>query len=86
MNQTLNPPEVQTEAQAVNPDARRTVPLWLTVKDVAKLLSIGVRTVWRMTANGQLPQPMRFNRKLCRWNRAALIEFAITLQPEEVCR
>lgn len=39
----------------------------LTAKDVARRLSIGVRTLWRLVANGKLPQPIRYNRKLVRW-------------------
>jgi predicted DNA-binding transcriptional regulator AlpA len=39
----------------------------LTAKDVARRLSIGVRTLWRLVASGQMPQPIRYNRKLVRW-------------------
>jgi excisionase family DNA binding protein len=50
--------------------------IWLTPADVAKLLSIGVRTVWRMLATGRLPQPIRLSRKLVRWDREGLLAFA----------
>jgi excisionase family DNA binding protein len=39
----------------------------LTSHDVARRLSIGVRTLWRMVAKGRLPQPIRYTRKLVRW-------------------
>ncbi len=39
----------------------------LTSQDVARRLSIGVRTLWRMVAAGKLPQPIRYSRKLVRW-------------------
>ncbi|HVS40304.1 MAG TPA: helix-turn-helix domain-containing protein [Gemmataceae bacterium] len=39
----------------------------LTAQDVARRLSIGVRTLWRMVALGKLPQPIRYTRKLVRW-------------------
>ena len=39
----------------------------LTAQDVARRLSIGVRTLWRMVAAGRLPQPIRYTRKLVRW-------------------
>ena len=39
----------------------------LTAQDVARRLSIGVRTLWRMVAQGKLPQPIRYTRKLVRW-------------------
>jgi prophage regulatory protein len=49
--------------------------LWLDARGVARLLSIGVRTLWRMVAQGKLPQPIRLNRKLVRWNYAELTQF-----------
>ena len=39
----------------------------LTAQDVARRLSIGVRTLWRMVAQGKLPRPIRYTRKLVRW-------------------
>ena len=39
----------------------------LTAQDVARRLSIGVRTLWRLVAQGKLPQPIRYTRKLVRW-------------------
>jgi excisionase family DNA binding protein len=39
----------------------------LTARDVAQRLSIGVRTLWRLVAQGKLPQPIRYTRKLVRW-------------------
>ena len=75
MQQTLTPPaSVSTPAPVAVPK------LWLTVKDVSKLLSVGVRTVWRMVAEGNLPQPHRWNRKLVRFDRAELVEFATKLR------
>ena len=42
-------------------------PLLLTSQEVAKKLSISVRTLWRLVAAGKFPKPVRFNRKLVRW-------------------
>jgi excisionase family DNA binding protein len=39
----------------------------LTAQQVAHRLSISVRTVWRMLERSELPQPVRYNRKLVRW-------------------
>ena len=44
----------------------------LTSRQVARRLSISIRTVWRMTARGELPAPIRFNRKLVRWKAAEI--------------
>jgi predicted DNA-binding transcriptional regulator AlpA len=69
MNQTL-----ETPAPAVVP------ALWLSGKDVAALLGIGQRTLWRMLDAGQVPQPHRFTRKLVRWDRAELFQFVENLR------
>jgi len=50
-------------------------PELLTVHQVAKMLSMGVRTVWRLTELGKLPQPWRHGRKLVRWPRASIQAF-----------
>ena len=39
----------------------------LTAQEVAHRLAIGVRTLWRLVAQGKLPQPVRYSRKLVRW-------------------
>jgi predicted DNA-binding transcriptional regulator AlpA len=39
----------------------------LSVSQVANLLAISTRTVWRMRDSGQLPQPIRVSRNLLRW-------------------
>ena len=39
----------------------------LTAQEVARRLAIGVRTLWRLVAQGKLPQPVRYSRKLVRW-------------------
>ena len=83
MEQTLTPAAlVSTPPAATAPAAARAAApkLWLTVKDVSKLLSLGVRTLWRMVEAGKLPQPHRFNRKLVRWDRAELVQFVQDLR------
>jgi excisionase family DNA binding protein len=75
MQQTLAAPaSVSTPAPVAVPK------LWLTVKDVSKLLSLGVRTLWRMVKAGQIPQPHRFSRKLVRFDRTEIVEFVLKLR------
>ena len=45
-------------------------PVLLTAQEVARRLSIGVRTLYRLVQSGALPRPLRFNRKLVRWRTA----------------
>ena len=47
----------------------------LTVKDVADILSIGVRTVWRWAAQGKIPRPIRLARNTLRWKASQLQEY-----------
>jgi excisionase family DNA binding protein len=69
---TLTP--TQSAAFAALPDR------WITPNAAAFLLSVGMRTLWRLTAQGRLPAPLRFNRKLVRFDRAALVECLRQLQ------
>ncbi len=41
--------------------------MFLTVKDVAELLSVAPRTVWRWARDGQFPAPVHLGRKTTRW-------------------
>jgi predicted DNA-binding transcriptional regulator AlpA len=36
-------------------------------KDIARLLDLSVRTLWRMVQRGEFPEPERINRKLVRF-------------------
>lgn len=49
-------------------------PLLIDVKEVARLLSLGVRTVWRLSGGGTLPKPISIGRAK-RWERRAIVEF-----------
>jgi predicted DNA-binding transcriptional regulator AlpA len=57
----------------ITPPARRL----LTVRQVAALLGITVRSVWRHTAAGLLPAPARFgqNGRVVRWPEDAILRF-----------
>ncbi len=37
-------------------------------RQIAERLGVTVRTIWRMVKEGRLPQPIRYNRKIVRWN------------------
>ena len=51
----------------------------LTAQEVARRLSIGVRTLWRLVAAGNLPQPVRFSRKLVRWKAVDIEQYIQSL-------
>lgn len=50
----------------------------IDVREVATILSISTRSVWRLVSRGELPQPIRFGRNV-RW-RCADIEAWIASQ------
>ena len=48
--------------------------LLLTVKQVAHLLELGVRSVWRQASSGELPAPISIGGST-RWERGAIEEY-----------
>jgi predicted DNA-binding transcriptional regulator AlpA len=44
----------------------------LTVKDVAEILCMGVRTVWRKSSEGAIPKPVTLGRLIKRWRASDL--------------
>jgi excisionase family DNA binding protein len=53
----------------------------LTARQVADRLCISVRTLYRLLAQGELPQPVRYNRKLVRWKSSDIDRYIALLQP-----
>ena len=52
----------------------------LNVSEVARILSVSTRTVWRLVSAGELPPPQRIGKRLRRW-RAADIENYVNGKP-----
>ena len=48
----------------------------LTVREVAHLLCLGERTVWRLSSTGELPSPICIGRSK-RWCRRAIEDYVI---------
>jgi predicted DNA-binding transcriptional regulator AlpA len=47
----------------------------MTAREVACLLSVSARTVWRWTALGILPEPVRPSRRATRWRVSDIRHF-----------
>jgi excisionase family DNA binding protein len=63
----------QAKIDGVEAPAER---LLLSAPEVAGCLGIGVRTVWRLVATGELPAPVRLpGTRATRWRRADLDRF-----------
>lgn len=44
----------------------------LTAKEVAELLGVHVRSVWRMAQTGEIPAPIRLGERVVRWRLSDL--------------
>ncbi|TVQ30013.1 MAG: helix-turn-helix domain-containing protein [Phycisphaeraceae bacterium] len=44
----------------------------LTAREVADLLGVHVRSVWRMSQTGDIPAPIRLSERVVRWRLADL--------------
>jgi excisionase family DNA binding protein len=53
-----------------------------TPREVAAKLSVSVRTLWRMLARGEVPEPIRYNRRLVRWKARDLQTYLDGLRPQ----
>ena len=47
----------------------------LTVKEVAELLAISQRTVWKFSVSGKLPAPITIGGKIKRWSRKSVMQW-----------
>ena len=56
-------------------DENRQQPILIAAAEVARLLGISIRTVWRMRDAGTLPQPLRLGNKLVRWQRGDIANY-----------
>ena len=69
---------------AADPAPNGAVPyaaLLLDARAVAALLNVSAKTVQRLAARGELPQPIRLGRAV-RWSRAAIETFLEARQKE----
>jgi predicted DNA-binding transcriptional regulator AlpA len=55
-----------------NPPTIPAASQLLTVRDVAAMLKIHPRTVWRMSATGEIPAPLALAPKTIRWQLRAI--------------
>lgn len=50
-------------------------PILLTVKQVAKLIGMSERSIWRLSGSGEFPAPIALGRSK-RWYRKSVDDFA----------
>jgi excisionase family DNA binding protein len=59
------------------------LPDLMTAREVACLLSVSARTVWRWTAQGILPAPVRPSRRATRWRARDIRNFLDDLSQQK---
>jgi excisionase family DNA binding protein len=57
---TLQPAPVQADDRLLRPC------------EVAAVLNVSVRTIWRMLERGEIPEPIRYNRKIVRFTHSSI--------------
>lgn len=53
---------------------------FLTATEVAKILSLSVKTVLRLAKTDGFPKPVRWNKKLLRWKKVDVLEYVQNLR------
>ncbi|QQS08988.1 MAG: helix-turn-helix domain-containing protein [Phycisphaerales bacterium] len=53
---------------------RKTDVAVINVREVAELLGVNARTIWRMAQRGELPAPIRLGDRVVRWRLCDLRE------------
>lgn len=53
---------------------RKTDVAVINVREVAELLGVNTRTVWRMSQRGEIPAPIRLGDRVVRWRLSDLRE------------
>lgn len=53
---------------------RKTDVAVVTVREVAELLGVNPRTIWRLSARGEIPAPIRLGDRVVRWRLSDLRE------------
>ena len=54
--------------------SRKTDVAVINVREVAELLGVNVRTIWRLSQRGEIPAPIRLGSRILRWRLADLRE------------
>jgi len=49
--------------------------VWASDLQLAEIFSVGRATIWRWTANGRLPQPVKLSPGCTRWKLDELLQF-----------
>ncbi len=51
-----------------------TVPVLINAEELARMMDVSERTLWRLLSGGKVPQPVRIGRNT-RWRLAEVVEW-----------
>ncbi|MFN7020399.1 MAG: helix-turn-helix transcriptional regulator [Phycisphaerales bacterium] len=54
--------------------SRKTDVAVINVREVAEILGVNVRTIWRLSQRGDIPAPIRLGSRILRWRLTDLRE------------
>lgn len=54
----------------------------LDVGQVAEILCLSERTVWRYSSAGKIPKPVKLARQVVRWKKADIDAYLTSLKPD----
>jgi predicted DNA-binding transcriptional regulator AlpA len=74
MNARSKPEETIDDLYAQLADAKEAEPLLLTAAQVAQLLQISLRTLWRLRSGRKVPLPVNLGASV-RWRRKEVLEW-----------
>lgn len=61
-------------------------PEFISAEDIAAILSVSIRTVFRLRARGVLPAPVEVSRNIVRWRRSAIQTYLDSLKDRKAGR
>jgi len=77
-NESMRNPNSQPGCTANGAPGTESTPGLLTTAEVAKMLSLGERTVWRWSRSGVMPSPVKLGagrRPSVRYRRSEIVEW-----------
>jgi len=75
--------ESERGPKSVDNQEKTNRPILLSVQDLARVLAISVRSVWRRDSAGQIPRPVRIGRSV-RWLYEEIIDWVQAGCPSRV--
>jgi len=70
----------------LQPQAPTPPPEFISAENIAAILRVSVRTVYRLRARGVLPPPVEVSRNIVRWRWSEIAQYLDSLKTRQVGR